>query len=401
MKNGHAYTFGIEEEFFLVDPASRDLVADVPREFLRNCRRLLGERVHEEMKQAQVEIATPVLRDAGQARGTLAELRASVGEIAGALDMRLVAAGTHPFAAWREHAGTEAPRYDRLLSDFQIVGRRNLVCGLHVHVEVPDGVDRVELMNRLMPWTPLLLALSTSSPFWDGRATGLMSYRQAAYDEWPRSGVPDAFEDEARYAEFIDLLATCGALENGSFLWWAMRPSARFPTLELRITDACTRLEDSLALAAAFRCLVRAHVRNPRLGQERSSFTRRLIDENRWRAKRFGVRADFIDESRRCLVPLEERLGELLELVAPDAVALDCQAELRQLRMVQRLGTSADVQMAMYRRERESLCTREQALARVVDWLAEATAAGATLPFAPETRPRVLHSGSAAAAAKA
>ena len=398
MKHDHAYTFGIEEEFFLVDPASRDLVADVPREFLRNCRRRLGERVHEEMKQAQVEIATPVLRHPEQARSTLAELRATVGEVAGALDMRLLAAGTHPFAAWRDQAGTEAPRYDRLLSDFQIVGRRNLVCGLHVHVEVPADVDRVELMNRLMPWTPLLLALSTSSPFWDGRATGLMSYRQAAYDEWPRSGVPDAFEDEARYAEFIDLLATCGALENGSFLWWAIRPSVRFPTLELRITDACTRLEDSLALAAAFRCLVRAHVRNPGLGRESSSFTRRLIDENRWRAKRFGVRADFIDERRRCSVPLEQRLGEMLELLEPDAVALGCQSELRQLRMVQRLGSSADVQLAMYRRERESLASREQALARVVDWLVEATAAGATLPFAP-ARPRLNHSGWVAAKA--
>ncbi|MEO8160190.1 MAG: carboxylate-amine ligase [Arenimonas sp.] len=399
MKPANPYTFGIEEEFFLVDPLSRDLAADVPREFMRACRRRLGERVHEEMKRAQVETATPVLQHAAQARTALAESRATVGEIATSLDMRLLAAGTHPFAGWREQAGTDAPRYERLLDDFQIVGRRNLVCGLHVHVAVPASVDRVELMNRLMPWTPLLLALSTSSPFWGGRATGLMSYRQAAYDEWPRSGIPDAFEDEERYAQFVDLLASCGSLDNGSFLWWAIRPSAKFPTLELRITDACTRIEDSLALAAVFRCLVRAHARDPALGLERSSLTRRLIDENRWRAKRFGVRAEFIDEARRSAVPLAESLRELLELVGPDAIALDCQAELRQLTLMSRLGTSADVQLAVYRRERESAASREQALHAVVDWLAEATLGESRLPSTSEQRPRELQSRSGAAKA--
>ncbi len=392
MRGKDQFSFGIEEEFFLVDPQTRDLAAEVPRAFMRACRQRFGERVHEEMKQAQVEIATPVLRSAEEARLALAELRGGIGEEAAALDMRLFAAGTHPFAGWREQAGTEAPRYERLVDDFQIVGRRNLLCGLHVHVAVPDETDRVELMNRLMAWTPLLLALSASSPFWDGRATGLMSYRQAAYDEWPRSGIPDPFEDEARYSEFIDLLADCGSLDNGSSLWWAIRPSPKFPTLELRIADSCTRVEDSLAIAAAFRCLVRAHVRAPALGRERSSLTRRLIDENRWRAKRFGVRAEFIDESRRCTVSLRERLLEMLALVGPDAKALGCEADLRHLELVARLGTSAEVQLAIYRRERESLATREQALAKVVDWLVEATGAAAASTPAPARRGSLLQS---------
>jgi carboxylate-amine ligase len=374
MQKSIPFTYGIEEEFFLVDPGSRDLVADVPREFLRACRRRFGEQVHEEMQSAQVEIATAVLGSAAEARQALAELRGGIIEIASGLDMRAMAAGTHPSAAWAEQNSTNQPRYDRLLEDFQIVGRRNLVCGLHVHVAVPEQVDRVDLMNRLMPWIPLFLALSTSSPFWSGRSTGLMSYRQALYDEWPRSGIPDAFDDEAQYADFIDLLANCGALKDGSFLWWAVRPSARYPTLELRISDSCTRVDDTLALASAFRCLVRAHVRRPSLGASRSPMTRRVLDENRWRAKRYGVRASFIDEQSRSQVSFVDMLGRLRALIAPDAAALKCEREIRHLSTIALLGTSADAQLGLFHREREKAGMKGNELHHVIDWLADATA---------------------------
>jgi carboxylate-amine ligase len=378
----HDYSYGIEEEFFLVDPNSRDLAADVPAGFMRSCRRELGEQVQEEMKQAQVEVATKVLRSSEEGAEALAQLRGRVGDIAAQFGLRLMAAGTHPFAAWRDTAITAKPRYERLLDDFQIVGRRNLVSGLHVHVSVPEGVDRVALMNRLMPWTPLLLALSTSSPFWDGRTTGLMSYRQAAYDEWPRSGIPDPFEDEARYAQFARLLVGCGAMESDHSLWWAIRPSAKFPTLELRITDACTRLQDSLAIAAAFRCLVRAHVHDTALGAGHGSLTRRIVDENRWRAKRFGVAASFIDEARACNLPLAESLAELQSLLAPHAAVLGCESELRRLHTIARSGTSADAQLEVYRRERDARAPRSEALRSVVDWLLQATAMGVARPEA-------------------
>jgi len=297
MSKAHPYSFGIEEEFFLVDAHTFELATSVPHSFFDACRRRLGGAVHREMKQAQVEIATPVLNRHGEARTQLVAHRAGLSEVAAAFGLRAIAAGTHPLGGWETQANSEGERYDRLIEDFQIVGRRNLVSGCHVHVAVPVEVDRVELMNRLMPWTPLLLALSASSPFWRGRATGLASYRQCAYDEWPRSGIPDAFADEAQYRDFIELLTACGALDDGSFLWWAVRPSTKYPTLELRITDACTRIDDALAVAAAFRCLVRAHVRNPDLGARSTAMTRRIVDENRWRAKRFGARAFFIDEA--------------------------------------------------------------------------------------------------------
>lgn len=367
-------TYGIEEEFFLVDPDTRRLALDVPKALMRECRARFGERVHEEMLRAQIEITTPPLIATEQAREYLGELRSGVDRIASKFGLRLLAAGTHPLADWNEQSVSEGARYEKLVDDFQIVGRRNLFCGLHVHVGVPDGVDRIQLMNRLLPWLPMFLALSTSSPFWGGRRTGLLSYRQAAYDEWPRSGVPDSFQDEVEYRGFVDLLARCGAIRDGSFLWWAIRPSVRYPTLELRIADACTRRADSLALAAAFRCLVRAHLRRPDLGQRVSALSRRVVDENRWRAKRYGTDASFIDEETRSLVSVRDMLARFSLLVAPDAHAFDCEREICRLAAICDQGTSAHRQLAIYREQRERICTREAALQSVVDWLIRHTA---------------------------
>lgn len=378
-------TYGIEEEFFLVDPVSRDLVTTPPSGFLRECRLQLAERVGEEMQQAQVELSTPVLHSTTQARESLGSLRQQLGQVAMRHGLGLVASGTHPFANWAAHRHTDKPRYDRLIDDFQIVGRRNLVNGLHVHVGVPDGVDRVVLMNRLVSWLPVFLALSTSSPFWNGRRTGLYSYRQAAYDEWPRSGIPDAFEDEATYTAFVELLARCEALGDGSFLWWSIRPSTRYPTLELRIADACTRPDDALALAAAFRCLVRAHLRQEALGAQRTSMSRRVTDENRWRAKRYGTAASFIDEDAGAAVGFADILERMIELVGPDAQALECEQEIAHLRTILHEGTSAHRQLAIYRAERDRCLSRQRALQAVVDWLRDTTltmpkASGASTP---------------------
>lgn len=368
-------SYGIEEEFFLVDPASRDLVTAPPSGFLRECRLVLAERVGEEMLRAQVELTTPILHSSAQAVESLAGLRQELGQVAQRHGLALVASGTHPLANWEAHQHTDKPRYDRLVDDYQIVGRRNLVNGLHVHVGIPEGVDRVALMNRLVPWLPVFLSLSTSSPFWNGRRTGLYSYRQAAYDEHPRSGIPDAFEDEAAYAAFVELLARCGAIGDGSFLWWNIRPSTRYPTLELRIADACTRLDDALALAAAFRCLVRAHLRQEGLGVRRTSMSRRVADENRWRAKRYGTAASFIDEEAQAAVGFTEVLERMLALIGPDAQALECEREVAHLRTILRDGTSAHQQLAIYHAERDRFMPRQRALQAVVDWLHETTLA--------------------------
>jgi carboxylate-amine ligase len=383
-RNMFELSYGIEEEFFLVDPATRDLAERV-QPFLRACRLRLGERVGEELLQPQVEISTPILHSQCEARESLLGLRGELAARGARHEMGLVAAGTHPFASWDAQRPTQKDRYLHLIDDFQIIGRRNLLCGLHVHVQVPEGHDRVALMNRLMPWLPAFLALSTSSPFWNGAATGLLSYRQAAYDEWPRSGIPDAFCDEREYDGFLRLLASCGAAADGSQVWWAIRPSARYPTLELRIADACTDVEDSLALASAFRCLVRAHLRDPALGRTASAISRRLVDENRWRAKRYGTDAEFIDEASGSSSGFLDTLAELRALVAQDARELGCEAEIAHLSTIVHRGTSAHAQLEVYRNARYRCRSRREAMEDVVDWLARGTL-GAARAVAPDLR---------------
>lgn len=373
---GHDYTFGIEEEFFLVNPRTRGSVARVPKSVVESCKRRFGERIEHEMMQSQVETSTPICRDTGEAGEWLRRLRRGVGEACDEHGLTFLAAGTHPLGEWREQRHTETPRYERLIDDFQIVGRRNLLCGLHVHVAAPPGVDRIDVMNRLMHWLPTFLALSTSSPFWHRQRTGLLSYRQAAYDEWPRTGVPDFFEDEREYERFVAMLVAAGAIRDAGQLWWAIRPALKFPTLELRIGDSCTRLEDALAIAVLFRCLVRATVRNPALGRVRSGLTRRLIDENRWRAKRYGYDAGWIDAHSGRELPFREAIDELLALVADDAAALGCGDCADQVRALLARGTSAHAQLALYRRARDDGALRITALRGVVDWLIATTRDG-------------------------
>ncbi|MHB1057673.1 MAG: carboxylate-amine ligase [Rhodanobacter sp.] len=375
MTAGHAYTFGMEEEFFLVRPATRRAPPHVPKGFLKLCRRHFGDLVDSELMQSQIEIRSPVFDGMAAARDEMTRFRRGVAGLAGSVGLAIVAAGTHPLNAWQQQAHTDKPRYSRIIRDFQMVGRRSQVCGLHVHVAPPADVDRVVLMNRLMRWMPLFLAISTSSPFWNRRHTGLLGYRQSAYDEWPRSGIPDFFADEAEYRTFCDLLTKAGAIKDPGFMWWAIRPSHRYPTLELRIADACTHLDDALALAALFRCLVRAHVRQPRLGAARTALTRRIIDENRWRAKRFGLDARFIDEQSGTAVDGRHMLDNAIELVSEDAQQLDCGQAMRHLGTIASRGTSAQEQLAVYRGLCGQGASNTDALRGVVDWLIEASVA--------------------------
>lgn len=370
------YSIGIEEEFFLADAATGGIAVRMPEGFVRACdARVTGTATYELM-QSQIETTTPVCRDAGELADTLHRLRADLACVAHEFGLSLIASGTHPLAEWREQLHTEAPRYRQMVDDFQIVGRRNLLSGLHVHVAPPAGIDRVDVMNRVLPWLPLLLALSASSPFWGRQDSGLASYRQAAYDEWPRTGIPDHFGGQADYDAFVQGLLRADVIPDPGQLWWAIRPSARFPTLELRICDSCTRIEDALCIAALFRCLVRALVRLPELGRARTSVTRMLIEENRWQAKRHGVHALFVDEvngSRR--EPLPDALERLLDIVADDAHALGCTRDVEHARQIVARGTSADLQRQLYRARRDAGASRSDACREVARWLIEATRA--------------------------
>ncbi len=367
------FTFGIEEEFFLIQPGNGNAVPRVPKLLLKACRKRIGEHVSPEMLQSQIELSSPVFSSCAQARAEMTRLRAELADVVGAMNYRLVAAGTHPLASWTEQRHTDKPRYERLMDDFQIIGRRNVLCGLHVHVAIPEGLDRVRLMNRVLPWLPLFLALSTSSPFWNRQRTGLLSYRQAAYDEWPRTGIPDHFADEAEYNAFVNVLVRAGAARDASFLWWAIRPATRYPTLELRIADSCTRVEDSLAIAALYRCLIRRLARTPDWGTPWLPWTRRVIDENRWRAKRHGIEAQFIDPADGGTRSCAQWLNTLRVELADDVRALGCEAAMARLTTIMARGTSAHEQLAVYRAARDGGATRVEALRRVVDWLVTAT----------------------------
>jgi carboxylate-amine ligase len=278
-------------------------------------------------------------------------------------------------AEWNEQQPTDKPRYAKLTDDLQFLARRNMMCGLHVHVEVRDPHVRIDVMNRILPFLPVLLALSTSSPFWRKHSTGLMGYRLAAYDELPRTGIPDFFVNLADYNSFIDTLVASGVIEDASHVWWAIRPSLRFPTLELRIADSCTHMEDTLCIAAIYRCLVRALRRLPDLNGIWRNHTRLLIEENRWRAQRYGTTEGLIDFNARRVVPFADIIDAMLDLIAEDADVLGCTAEVQHARTILKRGTSAAQQTALYRRLRdEEGASRLEALRAVVGWLAQTTA---------------------------
>ena len=372
------YTFGIEEEYFATQVADANLATRIPDDVRKRAKQELGDAVTTELLQSQIEIASPIFHDACQAHETMRSLRSRLNQILADADLTLMAASTHPLGAWRDQLVTEHRRYDELLSDFRIVGQRNLVCGMHVHVEVPSEVDRVRIMNRAMHWLPLFLALSASSPFWDRRLTGLMSYRQSIYDEWPRSGIPDFFEDQRDYDGFAAVLQQAGAIKDASFFWWAIRPALKFPTLELRIADACTRLEDAIAVASLFRCLIATLVEQPELGVERSSHTRRLIDENRWRCKRDGIDARVIHPVRNIAIPAREAIREMLALVNEQAERLGCSAALAHIPDILERGTSSHAQLRIYNESRAAGAQTDEALREVVRWLIHATCGSVT-----------------------
>lgn len=373
MEASSRYRFGVEEEYFLSDQTTRLAVTSVSRAFLAEARGRFPTEVQREMLQSQIEVATPPCEKMGQARGILANLRGELALIAARHGLTVLAAGTHPSAAWLRQRVTSAARYDRIMRDLQMLGSRNQVCGLHVHVEVPDPEARISIMARILPYLPLILALSTSSPFWQGHRTGLMGYRLAAYRELPRTGLPEMFADAADYQRYLDIMVSARAIENSSFVWWAIRPSRQHPTLELRVADSCTRVEDSVAIAALYRCLVRRLDRDRTLNAGMAASSRAIVLENLWRAQRYGVHAGLVDEHGPAMQPFEDALERTLALIAEDADALGCEVELDGLRDIVARGASADSQLAIFEEARARLRDTGKALGAVVDWLVAET----------------------------
>lgn len=368
-----ACRFGIEEEYFLSEAGSRGVVRKVSPAFIKAAQALFPDEVQREMLQSQIEVATPVCDSMDQARASLTALRTGLAGLALEHEMLLMACGTHPSAAWARQRATDASRYDALMRDLQMLGSRNQLCGLHVHVEVADEDERIRLMARIMPFLPLLLALSTSSPFWQGRRTGLMGYRLAAYGELPRTGLPELFTDPDDYRAYIETMVAAGAIRDASYIWWAIRPSEKHPTLELRIADSCTRLDDTLAVAALYRCLVRHLLRQPGLNADLTAASRGIATENLWRAQRYGIHGGLIDADSCSMRSVPSLVDDLVLQLAEDSAALGCEADLAACRRIASDGTSADVQLAVYEEARTRDGGQPGGLAAVVDWIASET----------------------------
>ena len=376
LESGPEFTLGIEEEYFLVDRSTRDVVGDPPKAMLAELEALLGAQVSPEFLRSQIEIGTRICASLDEARTDLRRLRGTIASVAAGYGMAPIAAATHPFARWEAQRTTERVRYRSLESDLQGVGRRLAICGMHVHIGIPDDELRIDLLNQASYFLPHLLALSTSSPFWQGDNTGLKSYRLAVFDEMPRTGTPERFASWGEYRRHVDILVGAGLIEDATKLWWDLRPSDRFPTLEMRITDCCTTLEDTLSIAALFRCLLRMLWRLKRENQRWRLYARMLIDENRWRAQRYGFDQGLVDFGRGAIVAYTELLDEILILVDQDARHFGCVGEVSHAREILVRGTSAHRQLAVFEEARAAGAAPADALAAVVDWLIAETVRG-------------------------
>lgn len=372
-------TIGIEEEYMLVHRATRDLAHDPPDSLFEECNARLDGRVSHELMRGQIEIATSVCTTMAQARAEVAAARRVIAEVAAKYDLAPIAAATHPFASWRHQAPTDAERYVAIAEDLQAVGRRNLICGEHVHVGIENENLRIDVMNQVTYFLPVLLALSTSSPFWRGDDTGLLSYRVSVSQALPRSGLPEHFADWSAYQAFVGTLIASGAIEDATKLWWDIRPSARFPTLEVRIPDVCTRIDDAITIAALYRCIVHMLCRLRRANQQWRLYPRALVEENRWLAERFGIDGHLIDFGAGQQVPFVEYVNELLALISEDARALGCLAEVARARVIATQGTSAHRQRNAWRAALEAGQGRQGAMDAVVDLLIAETVADPAL----------------------
>jgi carboxylate-amine ligase len=364
-----SFTIGIEEEYLLVDRTTRDLVREMPPALFEACERALRGQVAREFLKSQIEVETRVHDTVRAAGAELAALRQTVARLAAEHGLAPIAASTHPFARWSVQQATERDRYQAIAKDLAGVGRRLVVCGMHVHVGIDDDELRIDLMNQARYFLPHLLVLSTSSPFVEGEDSGLKCYRLAAYNELPRTGLPERFGSWAEYRHTVDLLVRNGVIEDASKVWWDLRPSERFPTLELRITDVCPLLDDAVCVAALYVSVLRMLYRIRRANQMWRPYPRFLLSENRWRAQRYGVAGTLFDFGKGELTPFGDLVDELLHMVREDSEVLGCPAEVEHARTIVARGTSADRQVAQFNALLAAGTPRKGALRSVVDGL--------------------------------
>jgi carboxylate-amine ligase len=368
-------TIGIEEEYQIIDPVTRDLRSFITQ-FLEDGKMTLRELIKPELHQSIVEVGTPVCHNVQEARHELVKLRAAIHDLAARNGLRIASAGTHPFAAWQEQDITPYPRYQGVVEDMQFLARQLLIFGIHVHVSVPSRELAIDAMNVLRYMLPHVLCLSTSSPFWMGEKTGLKSFRTTIFEDFPRTGIPDFFASRAAFDEFVDTLIICGSIEDATKIWWDVRPHPKYPTLEFRLCDACTRVDEAICIAALFQALVAKHIKLRRDNMTFRVYGRSLIEENKWRAVRYGLDGKLIDFGQRQQLPARDLIHELVDYVDDVLDELGSRREVEYAYTILEHGSSADRQLATFE--------RTGSLEAVVDQLIQETVEGVDLSMSAD-----------------
>jgi carboxylate-amine ligase len=369
------FTVGIEEEYLLVDADSRDVAENPPAPLLKELVEVGAGQVNPKFLRCQLEASTRVCRSICEARSDLARLRRLIAETARGYGLAPIAASTHPFAKSTRQLPTEREPFFALADEMQGAARRLMVCGMHVHVGIDDDDLRVDLMNQLSYFVPYLLALSCSSPFWEGERTGLMSFRMTLFNSLPRTGLPERFASFLDLKRNFEMLTRNGVIENESKMWWDVRLNPHYPAIEARVMDSCTRIDDAASLAALTLSLVRRLYRLRRENQSWRIYPNMLIAENRWRAMRYSIEGRLLDLACGEMVAFPDLLKELMALVREDAEALGCLTELEHLERIVLQGTSAHRQIRRYEEARAAGASAREALQAVVDFLIRETTA--------------------------
>lgn len=341
------FTIGIEEEFQIIDPQTRELRSRV-NEILEEGRMLLGEQVKPEMHQSMIEVGTGICRDVKEARQDVIKLRRAIAELAARKGLAIVAASTHPISHWADQQITENERYYQMIEELQHSARALLIFGMHVHVGIKDREAAMAVMNAARYFLPHIYALSTSSPFWIGRNTGMKSYRYEVFKQFPRTGIPEYFNSVGEFDNFVNLLIKTGCIDNGKKIWWDVRPHHVYPTLEFRICDIPTKVEETITIAALFQAVTAKVYKLYRQNMGFRLYRRALIEENKWRAARYGLDGKLIDFGKREEVPLRSLIQELLEFVDDVVDELGCREEVNYVNTILENGTSADRQLRVF-----------------------------------------------------
>lgn len=348
MLKAPSLTIGIEEEYQIIDPETRQLKSYITQ-FLDGEHTILREReLKPELIQSMVELGTQVCNNVQEARDELVKMRCLINDLARSKGLAIVASGTHPLSHWQDQEITPFERYMGVLEDMQDLARQLLIFGMHVHIGIEDPEFAIDVMNVSRYMLPHLLALSTSSPFWEGRNTGLKSYRSVIFRRFPRTGIPFTFNSSAAFDEYVQILVDTGSIPDGSKIWWDARPHHLYPTIEFRGCDLCTRVDDAIAIAAILQSLVLKLWKMRMSNTTFRQYPPGLIDENKWRAVRYGIDGKLIDFGRRTELPARQLITELVEFVAEEAEELGCLTEVEHVFNILDHGTSADRQIAVF-----------------------------------------------------